>query len=80
VASHSQRSTRADVGRPDKGARTIWQLAIDHFDNETHRRVGNLDALIILADEWDQLPEQRTSIENDMRGEARRFLAALSSE
>jgi hypothetical protein len=82
VALAAEYARRMLAGRvaPYEGARTVWQLGIDHFDNDTSRRVGNLDALVILADEWDQLPDQRPSIENDMRTEARKFLDALASQ
>lgn len=78
LAAEYARRILDDEVEPYQGARTIWQLAIDHFDSETYRRVGNLDALIILADEWEQLPEQRAEIEQDIREQAKRVLAALS--
>jgi hypothetical protein len=76
AVEYARRMIRGEVD-PYQGARTIWQLAVDHFDNETYRRVGNLDALIILADEWEQLPDRRSQIEHDMHEHARQLLMAL---
>lgn len=64
---------------PYDGARTIWQIAIDSFDNESWLAAGSPDGLVILADEWEQLPDQRDEIERDMRDAIEVLLKAIAA-